>query len=171
MIQLAWRFLLFQKVSDLARWFQTRKTDGRKNTRKTMIEALARKLLIALWRFRNRGRGAAGRHRVCGVMEAPWKWEKQGIPHSGTPVRLLRNAHLRAAGGPRPSGASPQMRMLHHGQIHCDILHTSLPRDLGAWLMAIFASDICRQLLIPEERGPEAILPRCSCRQGQVASR
>ncbi|ANN60836.1 hypothetical protein EFV37_32530 [Mesorhizobium loti] len=28
------------------------------------------------------------------------------------------------------------MRMLHHGQIHCDLPHTSLPRDLRARLMA-----------------------------------
>ncbi|MER9658096.1 hypothetical protein NKJ26_32630 [Mesorhizobium sp. M0152] len=29
MIQLAWRFLLFQKDSALARWFQARTADGR----------------------------------------------------------------------------------------------------------------------------------------------
>jgi transposase len=51
MIMLAWRFLRFQKDSDLAQWFQARTTDGRKTTRKTMIVALARKLLIALWRL------------------------------------------------------------------------------------------------------------------------
>jgi len=51
LIQLAWRFLRFQKDSDLAQWFQTRTADGRKTTRKTMIVALARKLLIALWRL------------------------------------------------------------------------------------------------------------------------
>ncbi len=51
MIQLAWRFLLFQRDSGLAQWFQARTTDGRKTTRKTMIVALARKLLVALWRF------------------------------------------------------------------------------------------------------------------------
>ncbi|WP_254022434.1 IS110 family transposase [Mesorhizobium escarrei] len=51
MIQLAWRFLSFQKDSDLTRWFQARTADGRKTTRKTMIVALARKLLIALWRL------------------------------------------------------------------------------------------------------------------------
>jgi transposase len=51
MIQLAWRFLRFQKDSGLARWFQARTTDGRGATRKTMIVALARKLLIALWRL------------------------------------------------------------------------------------------------------------------------
>ena len=51
MIQLAWRFLLFQKDSALTQWFRARTADGRKTTRKTMIVALARKLLIALWRF------------------------------------------------------------------------------------------------------------------------
>jgi transposase len=51
MIQLAWRFLKFQKDSALTQWFQTRTADGRGGTRKTMIVALARKLLIALWRL------------------------------------------------------------------------------------------------------------------------
>ena len=51
MIQLAWRFLRFQKDSALAKWFDARTADGRAGTRKTMIVALARKLLIALWRL------------------------------------------------------------------------------------------------------------------------
>ncbi|CAH2603400.1 transposase [Rhodovastum atsumiense] len=51
LIQLAWRFLMFQKESALAVWFRTR-TEGASGTRKTkMIVALARKLLIALWRM------------------------------------------------------------------------------------------------------------------------
>ena len=51
LIQLAWRFLLFQKDSALAQWFRSR-TEGVKGARKTkMIVALARKLLIALWRM------------------------------------------------------------------------------------------------------------------------
>jgi transposase len=51
LIQLAWRFLLFQKDSALAQWFRSR-TDGVRGARKTkMIVALARKLLIALWRM------------------------------------------------------------------------------------------------------------------------
>lgn len=50
MIQLAWRFLLFQKDSALAQWYRQR-TEQARGTRKTMIVALARKLLIALWRF------------------------------------------------------------------------------------------------------------------------
>jgi transposase len=51
MIQLAWRFLRFQKQSALAQWYRAGTADSRLGTRKTMIVALARKLLIALWRF------------------------------------------------------------------------------------------------------------------------
>jgi len=50
MIQLAWRFLIFQKESALAKWFRSR-TENAPRTRKTMIVALARKLIIALWQF------------------------------------------------------------------------------------------------------------------------
>src|SRR5262249_34006024 len=55
LIQLAWRFLMFQKDSALARWYRTR-TEGPSGARKTtMIVALARKLLIALWRLATTG--------------------------------------------------------------------------------------------------------------------
>jgi transposase len=54
MIQLAWRFLNFQKDSALAQWFRAR-TENARSTRKTMIVALARKLLVALWRFVREG--------------------------------------------------------------------------------------------------------------------
>jgi transposase len=48
LIQLAWRFLRFQKDSALAQWYRARTEIARKTT---MIVALARKLLIALWRM------------------------------------------------------------------------------------------------------------------------
>jgi transposase len=60
MIQLAWRFLRFQKQSALAQWYQARTADSRVGTRKTMIVALARKLLIALWRFVTTGETLEG---------------------------------------------------------------------------------------------------------------
>ena len=60
MIQLAWRFLLFQKESALAQWYRARTADARGGTRKTMIVALARKLLIALWRMLTTGEVPAG---------------------------------------------------------------------------------------------------------------
>jgi transposase len=51
MVQLAWRFLVFQKESALVKWYRQRTADGRGRTRMAMIVALARKLLIALWRM------------------------------------------------------------------------------------------------------------------------
>jgi transposase len=51
MIQLAWRFLMFQKESALALWYRAVTKGARGAIRKTMIVALARKLLIALWRM------------------------------------------------------------------------------------------------------------------------
>jgi transposase len=59
MIQLAWRFLLFQKNSALSQWYRTR-TESAGKKRKTMIVALARKLLIALWRLVTTGEVPAG---------------------------------------------------------------------------------------------------------------
>jgi transposase len=67
MIQLAWRFLMFQKDSTLAQWFRAR-TETARGTRKTMIVALARKLLIALWRLPTGGCGARRRRPAAGIM-------------------------------------------------------------------------------------------------------
>ena len=54
MIQLAWRFLIYQKDSALAQWYRAR-TENARATRKPLIVALARKLLIALWRLVRQG--------------------------------------------------------------------------------------------------------------------
>ena len=50
LMQLAWRFLRFQSESALAKWYRER-TEGGGKRKTTMIVALARKLLIALWRL------------------------------------------------------------------------------------------------------------------------
>jgi len=60
MIQLAWRFLRFQKDSALVQWYRMRTTNARAGTRNTMIVALARKLLISLWRLVTVGEVPAG---------------------------------------------------------------------------------------------------------------
>ena len=60
MIQLAWRFLRHQKESALAQWYRARTADARGSTRKTLIVALARKLLIAFWRMVTTGETPAG---------------------------------------------------------------------------------------------------------------
>ena len=51
MVQLAWRFLVFQKESALVRWFRARTADANGRKRMSLIVAFARKLLIALWRL------------------------------------------------------------------------------------------------------------------------
>jgi len=55
MIQLAWLWLRHQPDSALSLWFQRRVQGGSAKLRKTMIVALARKLLIALWKFATTG--------------------------------------------------------------------------------------------------------------------
>lgn len=55
MIELSWRFLNFQAGSDLARWYRERTAGANAAMRKTLIVALARKLLIALWRLATTG--------------------------------------------------------------------------------------------------------------------
>jgi len=52
-IQLAWRFLKFQPDSPLVQWYRARVAKGARKT--SAIVALARKLLIALWRMVNTG--------------------------------------------------------------------------------------------------------------------
>ncbi len=58
MIQPAWRFGKFPPHSALAQGYRARTRDGRADLRKTMIVALARKLLIALWRLLTTGAAA-----------------------------------------------------------------------------------------------------------------
>src|SRR3954468_14454356 len=75
MIQLAWRFLQFQPESRLAKWYRERTADRRGSTRKTMIVALARKLLIDLWRLVTTGQVPEGVLLGQGA--------EQGVPGGG----------------------------------------------------------------------------------------
>ena len=51
---------MFQKTSALAQWYRVRTENAPPKARKTMIIALARKLLIALWRYTSYGEVPAG---------------------------------------------------------------------------------------------------------------
>ena len=55
LVQLAWVWLRFQSDSTLARWFTERTAGANKGMRKIMAVALARKLLLASWRFAKDG--------------------------------------------------------------------------------------------------------------------
>jgi transposase len=60
MIQLAWGWLRYQPDSELSRWYQRRFGQGNTRLRKVGIVALARKLLIALWKYLETGELPAG---------------------------------------------------------------------------------------------------------------
>jgi transposase len=51
LVELAWMWLRYQPGSALSRWFHDRLGGSRGRLRKVMVVALARKLLIALWRY------------------------------------------------------------------------------------------------------------------------
>lgn len=55
MIQMSWRWLFWQPDSDLARWYRKRTEGATGRMRRIMVVALARKLLIALWRYATTG--------------------------------------------------------------------------------------------------------------------
>ena len=50
-IEIAWCWLRYQPDSQLSRWYQRRFAKGGSRVRRIGIVALARKLLIALWRY------------------------------------------------------------------------------------------------------------------------
>jgi transposase len=54
-VEIAWAWLRFQPDSKLSRWYQTRFGQGNKRMRRIGIVALARRLLVALWRYLETG--------------------------------------------------------------------------------------------------------------------
>ncbi len=60
MIELAWLWLRHQPQSALSQWFQSRFGGGSKRQRRIGIVALARKLLVELWRYLQSGALPAG---------------------------------------------------------------------------------------------------------------
>src|SRR5262249_49950972 len=59
-VELAWLWLRWQPGSALSQWYARRFGAGNKRARKVGIVALARKLLIALWRYLERGEWPQG---------------------------------------------------------------------------------------------------------------
>lgn len=55
MIQLSWLWVRHQPASAISRWFATRVGTARGRIRRIAIVAVARKLLVALWRFVSQG--------------------------------------------------------------------------------------------------------------------
>jgi transposase len=59
-IEIAWAWLRYQPSSDLSRWFERRFAHGGPRARRIGVAAVARKLLIALWRYLETGVPPAG---------------------------------------------------------------------------------------------------------------
>ena len=59
-IEIAWGWLRYQPESELSRWYQERYGHGSPRLRKIGIVALARKLLIELWKYLQTGTPPAG---------------------------------------------------------------------------------------------------------------
>lgn len=55
LIQLAWLWIQHQPDSALTQWFQARVMRNGGRARKTTVVALARKLLVALWKYVSSG--------------------------------------------------------------------------------------------------------------------
>jgi transposase len=82
MIELAWLWLRYQPNSELSRWFRERFGAGNSRARKTGIVAVARKLLVALWKYLETGEVPAGAE----VSEVPARAEV-GEAKAGLPVK------------------------------------------------------------------------------------
>jgi len=67
LVELAWLWLRWQPGSALSQWYEQRFGAGNKRARKVGIVALARKLLIALWRYVDHGELPAG------AVEKDWR--------------------------------------------------------------------------------------------------
>lgn len=55
-VQMAWLWLRYQPQSDLSLWYNSRVAGLKGRVRRIMIIALARKLVIALWRYVETGK-------------------------------------------------------------------------------------------------------------------
>lgn len=60
MVQLAWSWVRYQPDSRLTEWYQRKFGHGSRRLRRIGIVALARKLLIALWRYVEHGESPRG---------------------------------------------------------------------------------------------------------------
>jgi transposase len=54
-VELAWRWVFWQPDSELTRWFKARVGDAKGRVRRIAIVAMARKLMVALWRYLETG--------------------------------------------------------------------------------------------------------------------
>lgn len=69
-IEIAWGWLRYQPESELSRWYEQRFGHGSSRLRKIGIVALARKLLVELWKYLETGTPPAGARLKVGTLRA-----------------------------------------------------------------------------------------------------
>lgn len=74
LIELTWCWLRWQPDTELSRWYQRRFGTGNGRSRKLGVVALARKLLVALWKYVEQGEIPAG------ARLASWQAKVKGCP-------------------------------------------------------------------------------------------
>jgi transposase len=81
LVELAWMWLRHQPDSELSLWYQRRFGSGNARARKVGIVALARKLVVALWKYLEQGEVPAGATIV------PWEKKLNGrMPATARPA-------------------------------------------------------------------------------------
>ncbi|QDV36177.1 IS110 family RNA-guided transposase [Tautonia plasticadhaerens] len=78
LVELAWMWLQYQPRSALSRWYHERFGSGNARARKVGIVALARKLLVAFWKYLEFGEAPEGAEMV------PWRKKLNGRLPAGT---------------------------------------------------------------------------------------
>ena len=112
--QLAWLWLRYQPGSELAEWFRERVGTLAGRTRRIAIVAMARKLLIALWRYAETGVIPAGAEIRAETTVAAWTDRNCHRQHSPAAIRGARPSssmvaqRRRVSGGSRLAGATPR---------------------------------------------------------------
>jgi transposase len=76
-IEIAWCWLRYQPDSALSKWYRQRYGGGKSRLRRIGIVALARKLLVALWRYVEKGEVPAGAETV------DWRTKVGGVAAVG----------------------------------------------------------------------------------------
>jgi transposase len=79
MVQLAWCWVRYQPTSELSEWYRDRFGPGNSKSRKVGIVAVARKLLVALWKYLETGEVPAGAEVIA--------WEKKPKEVGGPSAR------------------------------------------------------------------------------------
>ena len=93
MVQLAWCWLRYQPDSALSRWYAARFAGGNARSRKVGIVALARKLLVALWKYVERGEVPEGAEVVGWEKKVPKEGEKRPREEAGGRRGRRREGH------------------------------------------------------------------------------